>query len=40
LSKTKVNQIEIKSASNNTKDGYEQIDNNNGVKHGKILSTV
>ena len=40
LSKTKVNQIEIKSASNNTKDGYEQIDNNNGVKRGKILSTV
>jgi hypothetical protein len=43
LSKAKVNQIEIQSASNNTKDGYEQIDNNSRAKssdRGKILSMV
>lgn len=39
---SKANQIEIKCSSNNSKDEYEQIDDDSSVKidHGKILSTV
>jgi hypothetical protein len=38
----KVDQIEIKCSSNNSKEEYEQIDDDSRVKidHGKILSTV
>jgi hypothetical protein len=39
---SKANQSEIKCSSNNSKDEYEQIDDDSRVKidHGKILSTV
>ncbi|MDQ3976033.1 MAG: hypothetical protein M3264_05855 [Thermoproteota archaeon] len=39
---SKANQIEIKCSSNNSKEEYEQIDDDSRVKidHGKILSTV
>jgi RNase P subunit RPR2 len=39
---SKANQMEIKCSSNNSKDKYEQIDDDSSVKidHGKILSTV
>lgn len=39
---SKANQIEIKCSSNNSKDEYEQIDDDSSVKidHGKILSMV
>ena len=39
---SKAKQMEIKCSSNNSKDEYEQIDDDSSVKidHGKILSTV
>ena len=39
---SRANQIGIKSSGNNSKDEYEQIDDDSRVKidHGKILSTV
>jgi hypothetical protein len=39
---SKANQIETKCSTNNSKDEYEQIDDDSRVKidHGKILSTV
>jgi hypothetical protein len=39
---SKANQIEIKCSGNNSKDEYEQIDDDSSVKidHRKILSTV
>jgi hypothetical protein len=39
---SKANQIGLKCSSNNSKDEYEQIDDDSSVRidHGKILSTV
>ena len=39
---SKANQIEIKCPNNNSRDEYEQIDDDSSIKidHGKILSTV